>query len=62
MATIDIDTIVKSISDLSYSDLRMLAASLADVIDGSFENTKIEADDLVPVLFDWSKGWEPVGA
>jgi hypothetical protein len=62
MATnIDLDTIVKAIHELPYSDLRILADSLADIIDSSFEK-ELDPDALVPVLYNWSQGWEPSGA
>jgi hypothetical protein len=63
MATnIDLDTIVKAIHELPYPDLRMFADSLADILGSSFEDTELDADALVPVLYNWSKGWEPSGS
>lgn len=54
----DLDAIVKSISKLPYSDLRVLAESLTDVIVDNFKVAGLDSDHLVPVLFNWSQSWE----
>lgn len=54
----DLDTIMKGISKLPYNDLRLLAESLTNVIAGNFEQVALDPDHLVPVLFNWSQGWE----
>lgn len=62
---IDLDTIVKNISGLGYPDLRALAESLADILDDAGEDNrpaKLNPDRIVPLLFEWSKNWEPTGS
>lgn len=52
-----LDDIVKGIAALPYADMRIFAMSMSDVLSDRFGST-IDADLLVPLLYDFSVSWE----